>query len=175
MVGSVRSPNTCSYPQGCRIGNSCNVQGLLSEHCSWLGCGTSFPVLMALGTPRMTGEGWGQFCTALRHQHVPRQQPKPGMSVWPLVKTDPSCCRATGPDVAHIGSRSQNPTMVPQGITSYSHRAVPLYPPVSSSASLHCAHVLLFLFVLHFFTTALLLSVVSRVFECLELSQEHYA
>ena len=61
--------------------------------------------------------------------------------------------------------------MVPGGITGYSHQAVPHYPQVSSSASLHCAHILLFLFLFHFSTTYLLLLVVPGVSECLGLSQ----
>ena len=55
--------------------------------------------------------------------------------------------------------------MVPDGITGYSHQAVPHYPPVSSSASLHCAHILLFLFLFRFSTTSLLLLVATGVSE----------
>ena len=61
----------------------------------------------------------------------------------------------------------QDHNTVPGGITGYSHQAVPHYPRVSSSASLHCAHILLFLFLFHLSTTHLLLSVVSGVSECL--------
>lgn len=57
-------------------------------------------------------------------------------------------------------SPGQDPTMVPGGITGYSHQAAPHYPRVSSSASLHCACILLFLFLFHFSTTFLLLLVV---------------
>ena len=70
------------------------------------------------------------------------------------------------------GSTGQDPTMVPDGITGYSHQAVPHYPRVSSSASLHCAHILLFLFLFHFSTTYLLLLVAPGISECLGLSQE---
>jgi hypothetical protein len=31
----------------------------------------------------------GQFCIALRNQHVPKQQPRCRTSAWPLVITDP--------------------------------------------------------------------------------------
>lgn len=62
--------------------------------------------------------------------------------------------------------------MVPGGVTSYSHLTVPHYPPVSSSASLHCDHILLFLFPVYFSTNNLLLLVVPRVSECLGSSQE---
>lgn len=47
--------------------------------------------------------------------------------------------------------------MVPSGITGYSHWVVSHYPRVSSYASLHCVHVLLFLFLFYFFTTYLFL------------------
>ena len=36
--------------------------------------------------------------------------------------------------------------MVSDGLTSHSHQAVPSYPLLSSFASLHCALILLFLF-----------------------------
>ena len=39
--------------------------------------------------------------------------------------------------------------MVPGGITGYSHQAVPHYPGVSSSACLHCALIILLLFLFH--------------------------
>jgi hypothetical protein len=71
--------------------------------------------------------------------------PRSGTSAWPLVETDP-CCRAIDPDMPCCGSTCQVPTMVPDGITSYSHQSVPHYPWVSTSASLHCAHILLFFF-----------------------------
>jgi hypothetical protein len=38
--------------------------------------------------PRCPGEGWVQFCTALRHQHVSQEQPRPGIFDWPLQLTD---------------------------------------------------------------------------------------
>ena len=58
--------------------------------------------------------------------------------------------------------------MVSDGLTSHSHQAVPSYPLLSSFASLHCALILLFLFLFHFSTTYLFLSVVPGVSECLE-------
>lgn len=50
------------------------------------------------------------------------------------------------PDMVPSGSTGQDPTMVPGDITGYSHQAVPQYPGVSNSTSLHYAHILLFLF-----------------------------
>lgn len=50
------------------------------------------------------------------------------------------------PEVAPSGSTGQDLTIVPSGITSYSHPAVRPYPPVPSPASLHWASILLFLF-----------------------------
>ena len=57
------------------------------------------------------------------------------------------------PDMAFSDSTGQGPTVAPDGITGYSHQAVPHYPQVSSSASLH----LLLLFLFHFSTSYLLL------------------
>lgn len=84
---------------------------------------------MPLGPARMTRQGvWlvlvsdavgqrqGQLCTVLRHQHCSRRQPIPGMSPWPLVVTDPSCCRAKDPDVAPGSSRGQDFTMASSGL-----------------------------------------------------------
>jgi len=68
-------------------------------------------------------EEWGQFSTALRH-HVPRCQPTPGLSTWPLVITDPSCCNVIDPGVAYSSSTGQDPTMIPGVITGYSHQAL---------------------------------------------------
>ena len=89
--------------------------------------------------------------------------------------TDPGCCRITDTDMVPGGSTGQSPTMVPRGITSYSHQAVPHYPQVSSSASLHYAHILLFLFLFHFSTTYLFFLEALGVSECLGPSQECYA
>ena len=66
-------------------------------------------------------------------------------SAWPLVVTDLSCYRATDTDMAPSGSTGQDPTVIPHGITSYSYQAVSHYPQVSSSAFLHCDHIVLFL------------------------------
>lgn len=65
----------------------------------------------------------------------------------------------------------------PDGITSYSHQAVPHYPRDSSSASLHCAHILLSL-LSDFSNIHLLLLLAPRISEYLgsspEQSQEDY-
>jgi hypothetical protein len=50
---------------------------------------------------------------------------------------------------------AQDPTKAPGGITGDSHQTIPHHFHVSSSASLHYAHILLFLF--HFSTTYWLL------------------
>lgn len=69
--------------------------------------------------------------------------------------------------------------MVPSGINSYSHQVGPHYPRVSGFASLHSAHILLFLFLFNFSTTCLLFLVVPVVSGCLRSSQgrsqEYYA
>lgn len=69
------------------------------------------------------------------------------------------------------GSTGQDSTKA-QGIISYSLQAVLHYPLVSSSASLYCAHILLFLRLFLVFTTFLFLLVVPRVLEYLSLPQE---
>lgn len=64
--------------------------------------------------------------------------------------------------------------MVPGGITSNHIRLflIPSYPGMSSSASLHCSHILLLLILFHFPTTYLLILVAPGVSEDLGLSQE---
>jgi hypothetical protein len=115
-----------SYPQGqdhqkpllCVRANS-------PMDCSWLRVESN---LMPPGTalPCCPGERWGQFCTALRCQHVRRCQPRAGKSAWPLVVIEPFCCRVvTDSDKASSG-----------GSTGYSHQAVPHYCWVFVSASL---------------------------------------
>lgn len=52
--------------------------------------------------------------------------------------------------------------MVLSGITSFSHQTVSYYPGISSSALLHCAHIFLFLCLIHLSHTHLLLFVVLR-------------
>jgi hypothetical protein len=54
-------------------------------------------------------------------------------------------------------SHTRVPTTDTCGIFSYSHQTNPHYTWVSSSVSLHCAHVLLFLLLFHFSTTCFLL------------------
>jgi hypothetical protein len=76
--------------------------------------------------------------------------------------------------VVPSGSTGQDPAIAPGGITCYSHQAVHHYPPVSSCASLHYVHILLLLFLFHYFTTYLFLLVLPRVSEGLEWSQECY-
>lgn len=49
------------------------------------------------------------------------------------------------PDIGSGGTTGQDAIMVPGGITGYLHQTAPHYSRVSSSAFLHCAHILLFL------------------------------
>ena len=81
--------------------------------------------------PCCSGEEWALFCTAFRHQHVPRRQPRPGMSAWLLVVTDPCCCRTTDPGIAPGGSTGQDPTMVPDGTSPVTH--IRLFPDTLKS------------------------------------------
>jgi hypothetical protein len=86
--------------------------------------------------PRCPGEEWGQFCTALGHQHGPRWQPRLGTSAWPLVvtRTPTAAGPYTWPSIMASGDS-----------TGYSHQAVLHYLRISSSISLHCAHTILIL------------------------------
>ena len=60
-------------------------------------------------------------------------------------------------DVALSGSTGQDYPMVSGVTIGYSHQAVAYYHPVSSPASLHYVHILLFLFLFHICSTNLLL------------------
>lgn len=67
-------------------------------------------------------------------------------------------------------SIGQVSTMVPDGISSYLHQAVPHCPQVSSSALLHCSYILLSL--LSFLCLFLLLA--PKVSDCLGSAQEWF-
>lgn len=76
--------------------------------------------------------------------------------------------RDTDSDIVAPGaSAGQDPTMVPVSIISYSRQTVSHYAPVFSFASLHPAHIVLFLVLFHFSTIYLLLLVGPGVPECL--------
>lgn len=136
----------------------------------------SSPTLRPWGPalPHCPGEGWGQFYIAPRQQHGPRCQPSPEMLVWLLVVTGSHCCRAMHPDMALGGSVGQDFTMaLGDDIKGYSHQAVSHHPQLSSSASLHCTHILLLLFLIYLSTTFLLRSTMPR--PCLmALSRGHF-
>jgi len=77
-------------------------------------------------------EGYGQLFAALRHQHDPRSQPRPGTSSWPFMvtwardnDTDSGCCRVTDPDMVLCGCMGLDLTIASGGSTGYSHQAVP--------------------------------------------------
>lgn len=108
-----------------------------------------------------------QFYTAFRHQCGPGRWPRPGKSSWPLVVTDTCCCRAKDPDIALGGSTGQDLTMPLGGTTNYSHWAVSHYCQVSSSASFHCAYILLLPSLIHLSTTYLLILMMARASRCL--------
>lgn len=92
--------------------------------------------------------------------------PRPGTAPWPLVETgatdiDPDlcCCRTTDPDMALGGRMGQGNSVASRDSISCFHQAVPHCPCISSSASLHCAQVILFLF-LYRFSMCMLIKVV---------------
>lgn len=117
----------------------------------------------------MPGEGWGQFCKAIRHQYVPRLQQRPGTSIWPMVVTKPCCFRATDSSVALSGSAGPGPHHGPRWHCQLLASGCSSPFSISSSASLHYAHILLLLFFHH-----LLNLVAPRASEYLGLSQECY-
>ena len=94
------------------------------------------------------------------------------MFTWPLVVTDSCYYKAMDSDIVLGCNMTQKLTLVLGSIISYSYQVDPHCPQVFSSPSLHCAHILLFLFLYRFSTTYLLLLVAPRVSECLGLSQE---
>lgn len=105
------------------MGRSCSP-----KYCGCLGLGSalllSYPPWQTL--PQCPGEGWRQFCKALIHQQVPRWQPRPKTSAWPLVVTEPAAARSwtqTWPH-GHRPSTGQDHTMVPGDITGCLHQAV---------------------------------------------------
>lgn len=96
----------------------------------------------------------------------------PQTSTWPLAATQTK--EVPMAFVGNMGHRYQHRSLLPQGQTQtwsltkaqcqgltmaiggragYSHEAVPHYPLVSSSSSLHRAHTILLLFLSHFSTT----------------------
>lgn len=111
----------------------------------------------------------GPFLHSFQISTCPKAADQTRDVTWPLVVTDPCCFN---PDMAHQWQHKPGPHHGLGSITSNSHQDVPRYLQVSSSASLHCTHILLFLFLFHFSTTYLLLLERTRVSECLEFSQE---
>jgi hypothetical protein len=82
---------------------------------------------------------------------------------WPLVVTDPCCCRSMMPEVTPSGSTGQDPTMVPVVSATW----IRLFLTTLKSPVLPLHYATSFFFS----TTYLLRSVVPRVSECLGLSQ----
>lgn len=101
------------------------------------------------------------------HLHVPGRQSRPGISACPLVVMDSCLCRDTELKVALRATTDQDPTMVPSGTT------VRLFLTLFKSSVLSSFYpILLFLFLLYFSTTYLLLLVAPGVSECLGSSQQ---
>jgi hypothetical protein len=113
------------------------------------GCSSKYGIRLGLGVSSFTFITQKTVLQTLRYQHVPKRQPRSGTSTWPLV-TDPCCCKATYPPPPQSCSTVQDPG----DVTGRSHQAVPT--PESPVLSLHCAHVLPFLFLFQVSTTYLL-------------------
>lgn len=71
----------------------------LSSLSAGKGPGQFYSQIFRASSDTISGEEWGQLCTVLRHQHGPRQQPRPGTSARPLVVTEPCCCTLTWPSL----------------------------------------------------------------------------
>lgn len=68
------------------------------------------PQVAGVGVKREEDMEWGQLRTRVRHEHGFRQQPKPGISAWPLVvvkasviSINPDWDVTMGPDIASRG------------------------------------------------------------------------
>lgn len=113
------------------------------------------------------GEEQGQFCTTLGHQHGPRQQPKPGMSTWPLVAICHEYQHRPLPLYEHRprdGPQQQHRLAFHFVLrwAGYSHQVIPLYLLISSSIFLYCTQIILLFFLPHFSTTYLVTPTMSR-------------
>jgi hypothetical protein len=125
-------------------------------------------------SPTMRRWGQSQFCTALRQQHV--WDSSPDQDIYLVFGGNrPLLLQDHGPWCGLWWQHRSGLHHGPGGTIVYSHQTVPHYPWLSSSASFHCAHILLLLFLCHFSLTYSLLLVVPRVSECLESSQVCYA
>ena len=93
-----------SYLWGWLTCNTHRVWGLKSRvYCCCLGMESSLLLSQPggqLSQDSQVKNCRGQFCIALRNQHVPKQQPRCRTSAWPLVVIDPHYYRATGIDMA---------------------------------------------------------------------------
>lgn len=102
----------------------------------------------------VTGWGWGWLsCSSSSKASFPKMpssaQPL-GINMYPDGSPDHGCLSglwwlqtpAASGSLIQTRQNRPEPPMVSSGITSYSHQAVSHYPQVSSSSSLHCAHIL---------------------------------
>lgn len=118
------------------------------------------------------GEGCGQFCIAFRHQHVPSQQPRPGVSLWLLVVTDPCCFWDTDPDMTLVAAQDILNHGWSQVAPLATHIRLLLTTLDSSVLPSLCPHPSVFLFSVS--TTYLLFLEVPRVSDYLGPSQEWF-
>lgn len=139
---------------GPALPNAAAVEGQGQLSCSHASSPTSFSM------PR---GGLGPFLHSLQISTCPKAADQTRNVTCSLVVTDSCCFKAVNPDMAHQWQHKPGPHHGLGSITSNSHQDVPCYLQVSSSASLHCTHILLFLFLFHFSTTYLLLLERTRV------------
>jgi hypothetical protein len=86
-------------------------------------------------------EGWGQLCSALRHQHSPRPQPRPGSSTWSLVITGALDINNTDPRFyMTLSSRTgQDLTMASGGYLHQASHSSSLSLPSLHHIPVHCS------------------------------------
>jgi hypothetical protein len=97
----------------------------------------------------------GHLCTALGHQHVPRWQPRPGVSTWSLVAT-----WTVDTYMASLAAQAGTPPWLYMSALATQNRLFPsththTHPQVFGSTSLHNAQTIPLLFLSHLSTTYL--------------------
>lgn len=85
-------------------------------------------------------EGWGQLCSALRHQHSPRPH-RPGTSTWPLAVTGAMGINNTDPQFyVVLNSRTeQDLTMASGGYLHQANHSSSLSLPLLHHIPVHCS------------------------------------
>lgn len=108
------------------------------------------------------------------HQSISRPPPRPGISTWLLVETDPQCYRAADTDMIPSERTGHDPTM-PRVTSPATH--MKLFLTILESPVLYLSidpTSFCFFFLFHFFTIYLLLLLALRLSGYLMSSQEWF-